>query len=394
MSEGKTSSAPSMPRRGRMRAAAANAALLLIALCVALALGEVVVRVFAPQQLILIRPDIWEPADSLGWVARPNVRSLINTGERTVHVDTDSLGMRIGVGGRTNPQARTRVLLMGDSFMEALQVEYAQSFAALLEKGLSEKLGYPVSVWDAGVDGWDPPQYLIRTGQLMAAHHFQLEIVALYLGNDVISRRVEYRPPRTPAQRHHFRFPRNLSKHELVDALLYPINDFLEVRSQLFIFMRTRLQNVLMDVGLTPMSVPPGIERRDATSPMWDVTAQVCQDIARLAGAHHTPVLFVLIPAPFAVEPQLAKEVRTAFGIDSAKVDPSQPSRLMLKALRARGLTALAVEPTFDSAAAAGAQLYGHVDRHLSPAGHQLLDRLAMPEAASMLAAAHPSSVR
>ncbi len=31
------------------------------------------VCVIASQQLIQIRPDIWQPADTLGWLARPNV---------------------------------------------------------------------------------------------------------------------------------------------------------------------------------------------------------------------------------------------------------------------------------------------------------------------------------
>ena len=125
--------------------------------------------------------------------------------------------MRVGPDGQT--RGDTRILLMGDSFMEALQVEYEQSVSALLERLLAEQVGHPVSVWDAGVDGWDPPQYLVRTRQLLARHHFDLEIVALYLGNDVVSRQVDYRPPRAPAERHALRLPRALTKREFIDAV-------------------------------------------------------------------------------------------------------------------------------------------------------------------------------
>ncbi|TMB87452.1 MAG: hypothetical protein E6J45_12480, partial [Chloroflexi bacterium] len=80
--------------------------LLLGSTMAALLLGEVAVRIVAPQQLIILRPDIWMPVDSVGWTFRPLVRSTINTGERTVHVVTDSQGFRVSAGGR--PSARTR----------------------------------------------------------------------------------------------------------------------------------------------------------------------------------------------------------------------------------------------------------------------------------------------
>lgn len=370
----------------RWRGFVLNGALLAGSLVVALLLGEIVVRIFVPQQLIMIRPDIWEPADTLGYVARPNVNTTVNTGERTVHLYTDSLGMRVGAGGRTHAHAKTRVLVMGDSFMEALQVEYPQSFPALLEEGLTRRLGRPVSVWDAGVDGWDPPQYLVRTRQILAHHSFNLVVVALYLGNDLVISPRAYRPPRHPAERHHFRLPRNLSRKEIVDATLYPINDFLEVRSQLFIFFRTRLRTLLTRLGLSAMDIPVGILRRDASSPMWNVTAHVCANIATLAAQHGARTIFALIPPEYAVVPTEAAQIRDGFGIDSSSVDGNQPNRLLLRALRALHLTAVPAEPAFDSAAVKGVQIYGTVDRHLTPDGHRLLERVVEPVAANALA--------
>src|SRR4051812_13500318 len=100
----------------------ANIGLFSIAICIALVGAELAVRLLVPQQLILKRTDIWQPADTLGWTHLPNVNTTVNTGERAVHFRTDADGYRVARAGRRESANRT-VLLLGDSFMEALQVE-------------------------------------------------------------------------------------------------------------------------------------------------------------------------------------------------------------------------------------------------------------------------------
>ncbi len=43
-----------------------NAALGIASLLITLLADEALTRIVAPQQLILIRPDIWQPADTVG----------------------------------------------------------------------------------------------------------------------------------------------------------------------------------------------------------------------------------------------------------------------------------------------------------------------------------------
>src|SRR5207249_3590444 len=86
-----------------------------------LVVGEGLVRLVAAQSLILLRPDIWIPADQAGWRHMPNVDLRVNTGEREVRWKTDDQGFRIGAN---RPQASAMTLVaLGDSFVEALQVE-------------------------------------------------------------------------------------------------------------------------------------------------------------------------------------------------------------------------------------------------------------------------------
>jgi hypothetical protein len=375
--------AATAPRRGRLRAIAANLALLGLALLVALLVGEFTVRLVAPQQLIQIRPDIWQPIDSLGWVNRPNVRTTINTGERAVRLFTDADGLRVGPEGRRD--APTRVLLIGDSFVQALQVDYEQTFGALLEAGLTARLGRPVAAWNAGVDGWDPPQYLVRARQLLDRYRFDLLVVAIYLGNDVVVRRNEALPPRQPAERHSLRLPRRLAWSQIVRGMLYPINDELETRSHLFVLAKNGLRGLLLPAGLTAEEFPFGLRRSEASSPRWEVTTGICVDLATAAASRGVPALFVLIPEPYAVNPVSPEEISRAFRVDTSEIDLDQASRILGRALAQRSLATLQVLDSFRLAHAGGIGLFGRVDRHLTPEGHQLLARLVEPAAAAAL---------
>src|SRR6266487_1448811 len=171
----------STPLAARLRGALVNSVMLCTSLGLAYLVGEVSVRILAPQQLIVKRPD---------------VTTTINTGERTVHVFTDGDGFRVGRAGRV--ESKRRVLLLGDSFMEALQVEYEQSLAGLLEARLGTRLGETVAVRNSGVGGWDPPQYLMEARRELARERFDVVLVSVYLGNDVVTRRVERYAPGPP----------------------------------------------------------------------------------------------------------------------------------------------------------------------------------------------------
>ncbi|HEV2750270.1 MAG TPA: hypothetical protein VGV12_07090 [Gemmatimonadales bacterium] len=366
-----------------LRGFGSNLLLGCVSLGVAFGLGEGLVRLVAPQQLIIKRPDIWEAVDTLGWVQRPDINTTINTGEGTVRLITDREGYRVGTAGRI--EGAKRILLLGDSFMEALQVEYEQSLAGLLEARLTPRLGEQVAVRNTGVGAWDPPQYLVAERRALARESFDLVLVSLYLGNDVVPRRIDRFPPRAPVEVHHLRWPRRWSGGELIDAVLYPINDYLEVRSQLFVFVKTRMETIRSRLGLTGEEFPVDLLRREASSPRWAVTAEICRDIRDAAVVHQIPVLFVLVPAPYQVDSADFAHALADFKIDPAAVDLDQPERLLSDAMRVYRLPMIDVLPDFRRSSAAGSHLYGNVDRHLSTAGHDLLERLVEPAVVSYL---------
>lgn len=350
-----------------------NGTLSLGVLVLALVLSEGLVRLVAPQELVLKRPDIWKPDSRLGWVHHAGLATTVNTGGGTVRLYTDERGFRVGAGGRRSGEKT--VLVLGDSFMEALQVEYEETVPSLLEQRLPSLTGHTIAVRNAAVGGWDPPHYLRRLHSLLEddAERYDLVLGFIYLGNDVVSRRPDEIPARTPKQTHPLRWPRSLAAAEVIDAWLYPINDFLETRSHLFVLAKRQLDVLLMRLGLTAAYFPEVLEEAQETSARWRTTADICADMTELAGRFEVPSLFVLLPAPVQVEGDTYRDYVEGFGIDTTTVDLDQPNRLLGRELEARGVALVDATRALREAYRRGDRLYGEVDRHFTAEGHRVV---------------------
>jgi len=361
----------------------APAALLFSSLLFGALVSEVVIRLLVPQQLVLIRPDIWMPRDTLGWAHQPLLDTEVNTGERTVRLITDANGFRVGAAGRS--PGRKRVLLLGDSFMAALQVEHEQSFAALLEEQLSELLGEPIDVWNTGVGAWDPPQYRAQAEMLLPQQHFDVIVTAVFLGNDVVSEDRLYIPPVQLVEKSTFSWPQRPSWQAIARAWLRPINDRLEGSSHLFVFLKRSSEVLLMRVGLTGHFFPSEFLRHQSTSNRWDVTANILSDIRTLADDRGLPAVFLLVPSNHQVDEVQLSRHASAFRIPLAEIDVNQPNERLRAALHERGIAPIDPLETFRRAHQNGTQLFGLTDPHLSPEGHALLAEIAVPEVAAAL---------
>jgi hypothetical protein len=312
---------------------------------------------------------------------------VVNTGERTVTFASDANGFRVSQDGPT--RANSRIFLIGDSMMEALQVTYEQSVAGLLEKGLLGLTGKPTAVCNAAVGGWGPSQYLIETRHQLQGQDYALVLVMIYLGNDIERVRRDHYPPHVADEVRRFRIPRHLSWREFVDAVAYPINDALKVRSHLFVLLKNGLPTLRARLGLNAFYFPVEYMKVEASSPRWEVTADVLSDISGLAKSRGVPSLFVLLPAPFQVDSATFNDYVRRFHFNPADADLDQPNRLMLAALRKRGLDVIDVLPDLRKAQRRSpGRLYGSVDNHLSPEGHEVVARSIMTEVAARISGA------
>lgn len=348
-----------------------NGMMLSVSILCSLLAAEGLLRLFAPQQLILLRPDIWMPAAKIGWKHSANVDTRINSGEREVRWRTDAEGFRIGE--RVPASSEVTLVALGDSFLEARQVNYEDTMTGLLERRLSSSSGRRIRILNAGVGGFDPNQYRMILENILGRRSVDGVIVFVYLGNDVIQRREEDYQPKQPAERHLLRMPASLQWRELVDALAYPVNDMLEVRSHLFILAKNSLKYGLMRVNLTAYSFPVSLLASQAAAPRWNTTAAILEEIAAIAAQRGLGTLFVLIPSRLEVDPVEARKTADACGIAADAFDPEQPHRLLGAALRSRKLAVADLTPALRAAVAARIPgIYGNVDNHFGIGGHRV----------------------
>ncbi|MDD5218034.1 MAG: hypothetical protein PHN49_11295 [Candidatus Omnitrophica bacterium] len=351
--------------------------LLALSLGLCLAIGEVFVRVCYPQQLVVMNPQaIWRYDDLTGWYLTGNADSKVNTGEGPVHFVTDADGHRIPRGWAENPrpaEGTAKIIAIGDSFIEALQVECEDTIPQVLAGLLTEKTGLRVTATNDGVSDWNPNQYYYETKRALRREKYDLGFVFIYIGNDLVDKIEASFEEKAKAMQHPLRMPKNLSPYELVDSLLYPLNNFLERRSQLFVFVKYRMQFILTRVGLTANYFPEIFLKSEKGSPKWRIQTEICEKIRDEFQNQNTPVTFVFLPAVYQVQQDDFHSFLRNFNIPFDSVDLEQPNRMLAALFKEKSLAFIDPLEAMRKQAKNGALLYGKTDAHLTRAGHRVV---------------------
>jgi hypothetical protein len=360
--------------------------LLLVAgsLAVALLLGEIALRLFMPQPIGFDAGRIWEPADGLRWRRRANLDVRVNTGEREVRLLSDAARHRVGT--TSAGPAAIRILVMGDSMIEALQVDAEQTMASLLARSLSTRLGRTVDVVNAGVGGWDPNQYLTATRQELEQSSYDLALIFVYLDNDIVSRRASY-PAATNLELPAFR-PFADGAARTLQILGLHVQAALSQHSHLFVYSRNLIELRRIRAGSRSHLLTNAM-RSNRVGPAWAITADILNDIAVEGRRFHVPVAFVLLPPAHYIDLRFLAKLEWALGVSPDDVDIHQAANRLGDELKQRGLDVIDPAPALQQAFDNGEiNLYGHIDTHLAPAGHQVMARFLEPIALRHLAAA------
>jgi hypothetical protein len=227
----------------------------------------------------------------------------------------------------------------------------------------------------AGAGGWGPNQYLLLSKSKLASARLDMQLVFLYLENDVEQVRVESYPPRHPAPYHKLRLPRRMTQAELIDAIFYPINDWLETRSHAFILFRTRMQPLLARWGLSATVIPYTVYRSAVDKNWWDLTSDVCHEIALNGARHGIPTIFILIPPAFFFREQALDD----YGYEAATMDLTQAYRIMKPKLEAKGLQIVDLVPAIEARMKSGIDCFGEIDSHFNAEGHRVAANVILP---------------
>jgi lysophospholipase L1-like esterase len=129
-----------------------------INLLVILIVMEVATRVTIADQL---PPRIAEPHPEIGFVQRPNAHSWRHTSEFDSEVVINPKGLHDRDYPYAKPDGVFRILMIGDSFVAALEVDPTQNFSSLLEGHLTQANGPSVEVINGGVLGYGTSNALL-----------------------------------------------------------------------------------------------------------------------------------------------------------------------------------------------------------------------------------------
>jgi hypothetical protein len=352
-----------------------------------LLLAEIFIRFIIPQQLIILRSDIWRPDSTFGYRHREHVNTILNTGEGPVHFVTDGNGYRINQNIQKDIiiQPDISILAIGDSFLEALQIENEFTIPEVVRKNLEDRYTITVQSDNTGVMGWNPNHYYLEAKRALARKKYQLGIVFLFVQNDIIRDEHESFPAREAAVRHDFRIPKSFNWYEIIDATLYPVNDFLETKSHLFILARNALRIQLAKIGLTARYFPTIFMKDQQDLFRWSNTARLCKKIKDEFDKYDTPVFFVLLPAVYQVNDEIFYEYIESFGIDTESVNLLRPNGLLRKEFEMEGLTLVDPLAFMKNRAKNKLKMYNSVDGHFNEQGHQVVSEYIFPVVESYL---------
>lgn len=115
---------------------------------------------------------------TLGHFHTPSYRGWVKTNQFTVQLDVNPMGLRDPRQSYSKPPGTFRVLALGDSYVEASQVQAPETAAARLEALLGQATSNPVEVINAGVFGYGTAQELILLDE--EGVKYQPDLVVLF----------------------------------------------------------------------------------------------------------------------------------------------------------------------------------------------------------------------
>lgn len=166
-----------------------NLMLVTASLCLSLIIAEFALRSIIPPDTS--RPfDFRIPHPALGWVLQPNTAYIYKIPEGTISVAYNSKGWRDLEHSIEKPEGVFRILVLGDSFMEANSVKLDDTFHRQIEE-FARVAGTNVEVINMGVAGYGTLQEYLVFQDVGYLYEPDLVLVGFFDGNDVINNSLE-----------------------------------------------------------------------------------------------------------------------------------------------------------------------------------------------------------
>ena len=354
--------------------------LVALSLALAFAVLEAALRLFYPMSDFL-----WQWDERIGMKLIPGKQGRsVRPGAFDVAVSVNADGFRDRDHAVKKPAGAYRIALLGDSFVEAIQVRFEDSIGALLQQRLERSRG-GVETMNFGVSGSGTARQYLALREYALRYRPDL-VLLFFVGNDVSDN-----SPRLKGASY-FPYPRLSGEGKLLrDGAGEPLfTTFAAPEAKLALpdavkhhWKTYRFLRQLADRS-APVA-PKGLGyyelyRRDpqpAWAEAWSATEQLMLASRDLASAHGARFAMVLVPAAWEVYADQWQQVLNQMpGASDTVIDPDYPSRRLKEFLHANGVTVFDLLGDFRARAAGLAPLYIPEDAHWTPAGHRLAAEL------------------
>ena len=293
----------------------------------------------------------------LGWRKRPLGSATYHRREYTVEVAINRLGLRDVDRDYVAPPGVTRILALGDSFVEGYTVALPETVGQVLEASLRRD-GRRVDVVNAGTSGYSTDQeYLFYTTEGVRysprvvlvffyyndvlyndRDHFAEQPKPLFADEDGRLELVRRRVPLPPASHHERRPPPPAGSallEWLHDRLLYGAPRAAQALARLGLWEPLARPRVPLEIRVYDRHPP---EEIDAA---WTKTADLLGALVRETAAHDARLLVVYVPNRFEVDPRAWELTRILYGVDDTRWDPGAVCRRLTQIGAARGFEVL-----------------------------------------------------
>jgi lysophospholipase L1-like esterase len=393
----------------RRRAILGNAALLCGSTVAILLVLELGVRVLHPQPLAAVARS-----PRLGWTHKPNADIVYERSEFRIPVHFSSAGLRDGEYAFAKPAATARLVYLGDSFVEAVQVPFDSCAEERLEAQLRRQPpdARRWEVLNFGVSGYGTCQQLLLLEEQALRFEPDVVLAQLYFNDLDDDRRFGLCDLDAggglrvaPATQLGWK-----------QAAISNTKSFLYQHSHLYMFVSTRKPRTVRPAGggaapeskpagAAPMhdvAPPPPPATPDAaqwspvqscpgrhTSHEWRMTLRELPDDTRRAidqnaatwermqaasRAHGARFAAILGVSKTQLEPAIYARTLIELGCDPRAHDVDLPPSRLAAAAAARGVEVFDLLPAFRSAVAREA-VHFRYDGHWNAAGHRIAAR-------------------
>jgi hypothetical protein len=326
------------------------------------------------------------PPNMRGWIQRclhgvPEWRTLARTNARGLRDDRDVPYARSGA---------FRILVLGDSFTEGLQVDLDATFARRLERAL-RAAGAPVEVLNAGVSAWGTDNALLWFRHEGRRYRPDLVLLAFNTGNDVFE---NHRPLVTAARSYpdkpyfrlvdgrlvleRFPLPPDRPVHAVAVRLyraLEPVSALVRRLGDVSFAWRF-LQAPLTPAPGAPEAVPGEVYLRDYPEPWreaWRITRGLLLRLRAEVEASGARFAVVVLNGREEVSEPRMRWIVARWPWLAGRVDADRPNRLVTAFLARRGIPAIPLLDAFRARFAADATPgYFRWDIHWTADGHAL----------------------